>query len=383
MSLYYLNSNTREETSILSKLASGSRIVNASDDAAGLAIGTQLEASATVLNQDNADIQQGISLLQTADAGLTQIGAVLSRMIALASEAASGQVTDTQRGQDIDTEYQVLAQEINTIATSTQYAGQSLLYRSNSILTNFQLAQQYVNAQGTLTAQQQAIVAQYAAGYDGLPALSAGTTTVGPFNTASFVTAPFGPTEFIVGTTSVASIGMEIGAINTTTLGLDSDFQSYVDQPNTDYGPKVLVTPANPVTHTAAVYRAATFADWQANNPGQVLMGLVTPTSSSVVSNIATQSAAMLALDQTNNAINKLTQERAKMGGYESQFQFASADLQTNGMNTTAAASVILDADVASEKANLSAVDVKTNASIAALAQASQLPRELLNFLQS
>ncbi len=76
--LYYLNDNTKAEAAILSKLASGSRIVNASDDAAGLAIGTQLQANSVALVQDQTNIQQGLSLVETADAGLAQISAVLA-----------------------------------------------------------------------------------------------------------------------------------------------------------------------------------------------------------------------------------------------------------------------------------------------------------------
>jgi flagellin len=384
-SLNYLNDNSRTEASILSKLASGSRIVNASDDASGLAIGTQLQASAAVLQQDQVNIAQGLSLVQTADAGLAQIAAVLARMMALATEAASGQVTNTQRSQDINTEYQQLAQEINSIASSTQYGGQSLLYQSNSVLNNFFLAQEYINAQpqGNLTPQQQAIEAKYAPGFDGLPALSAGTTTVGPFNSGSFVTSPFGPTVFLVGTSSATTFNVTIGAANTTALGLDSDIQSYIDQPNTDYGSPIQVTPADPATHTPATYRPATLADWEAANPGQALLGLVTPASASVVSNVASQSAAMLAVSQVNGAIGKLTAERAKMGGYESQFNFASQDIATNVQNTNASASVILDCDVAAEKMQLSATDVRTKAAIAALTQAAQLPRELLKLIDA
>jgi len=62
-SLNYLNQNSAQETSLLSKLASGQRIVQASDDAAGLAIGTQLDANATVYTQDQTNVQQGTAIL--------------------------------------------------------------------------------------------------------------------------------------------------------------------------------------------------------------------------------------------------------------------------------------------------------------------------------
>ena len=68
--LNYLNQNSSQETNKLSQLASGSRIVQASDDAAGLAIGTQLQANSIVFQQDSINVSQGSSILQSADGAL-------------------------------------------------------------------------------------------------------------------------------------------------------------------------------------------------------------------------------------------------------------------------------------------------------------------------
>src|SRR5579859_1464423 len=132
--LNYLNNNSSMETEKLSQLASGSRIVQASNDAAGLAIGTQLQANSTVFAQDQTNVAQGTAILQSADGALAQISNVLQRMMALATEAASGQVTNTQRSQDINTEYTQLKSEISSIVSSTTYAGNTLL--SGSFLSN-------------------------------------------------------------------------------------------------------------------------------------------------------------------------------------------------------------------------------------------------------
>jgi flagellin len=128
--LRYLNINQSNESSALSKLASGSRITKASDDAAGLAIGTQLQSDATVLAQASTNASQATSILQTADGGLSTISDILQRMKALATESASGNVTDSQRTGDIDTEYQQLLNEISGITSSTRYSNTSLLNSS-------------------------------------------------------------------------------------------------------------------------------------------------------------------------------------------------------------------------------------------------------------
>jgi flagellin len=124
--LRYLNNNSSAASSSVGKLASGSRIVKASDDAAGLAIGTRLKADVTALTQAGINAAQGASVVQVADGGLARIGDVLQRMKALAAQSLSGVPTDTERG-FIDAEFQQLVSEISDIATTTRFNGQSLL----------------------------------------------------------------------------------------------------------------------------------------------------------------------------------------------------------------------------------------------------------------
>ena len=124
--LRYLNMNSSQASASVSKLASGSRIVKASDDAAGLAIGTRLMADVTALTQAGINASQGASVVQVADGGLGRIGDVLQRMKALAAQSLSGVPTNTERG-FIDAEFQQLKSEITDIATTTRFNGASLL----------------------------------------------------------------------------------------------------------------------------------------------------------------------------------------------------------------------------------------------------------------
>ncbi|MEO3429425.1 flagellin [Pelagibius sp. CAU 1746] len=124
--LRFLNYNSSQASSSVSKLASGSRIVKASDDAAGLAIGTRLKADVTALTQSGINAAQGASVVQVADGGLGRIGDVLQRMKALAAQSLSGVPTDTERG-FIDAEFQELVSEIDGIAATTRFNGDSVL----------------------------------------------------------------------------------------------------------------------------------------------------------------------------------------------------------------------------------------------------------------
>ena len=125
-SLISLNKNSRAMDNSLAKLSSGSRIVRASDDAAGLAVSSRLQANVTTLRQSATNGVQARSLLQTADGALARIGDILQRMKALATQSNSGAVDATARG-FINTEYQGLVGEITATVTATTFNGTALI----------------------------------------------------------------------------------------------------------------------------------------------------------------------------------------------------------------------------------------------------------------
>jgi flagellin len=124
--VYYLNQNAAAESTALSMLSSGSKLIEASNDPAGLAISTQISSDVTTLQQAATNASQATSILQTADGGASNISDILARMQSLASEASSGTVTDSSRTY-INSEFSQLSSEIDSIATGTSYGGQSLL----------------------------------------------------------------------------------------------------------------------------------------------------------------------------------------------------------------------------------------------------------------
>ncbi len=262
--LRYLNNNSAEQSESLTKLASGLRITKASDDAAGLAVGTQLQADSAVLAQASTNASQATSILQIADGGLARISDILERMKTLAAQSNSGSVDDDQRANDIDVEFQELLAEIDDITSSTRYNGQSLL-------------------DGT---------SQYATGV-----------------------------EFMVGTDLADSITVTLASGTTADLAIDA-------------------------------------------------------------SDVTTQATAQTALTALDTAIDTISSQRASVGAVMSRFDFRAEQIATMEENTSAATSAVMDVDVAAEKTALSAADVKTQAAIAALAQANQMPSQLLNLLQ-
>ena len=124
--LRYLNINSEDQASSVSKIASGSRITKASDDAAGLAVGTSLLSDITVLTQAATNASHGSSILQAADGGMSSISDIVQRMRSLATQALSGSVTNTERSY-LDAEFQQLASEISGIASGTRFNDEALL----------------------------------------------------------------------------------------------------------------------------------------------------------------------------------------------------------------------------------------------------------------
>ena len=121
-----LGQNTKAQERTLSKLSSGSRIVRSADDAAGLAISEKLRGQIRSLDQAKRNTNDGISLIQVAEGGLTEISNILIRMRELSIQTASDTVGDAER-EFTDLEYQNLKQEIERISQVTEFNGKKLL----------------------------------------------------------------------------------------------------------------------------------------------------------------------------------------------------------------------------------------------------------------
>jgi len=258
--LRYLNINSDEQTNALNQVASGSRITRASDDAAGLAVATKLQSDVAVLGQASTNASHAVSVLETADGGLSSISDVLERMKVLCAEAVSGAIGSDELSY-ISSEYNTLASEIDLIVQTTTFNGTELL-------------------DGNYSA------------------------------------------NFLIGTSSSDVIGVSINAVDATTL----------------------LTATGETTTSASDFTTM--------------------------------------LDYVNSAIDTVASARADVGAQESQFNYHSTQITASEENLDAAQSAIADADVAEAQSDFSSAQVKTNAAIAALASANDMPQQLLSLLQ-
>ena len=127
-----LNKSQSEFEGSLAKLASGSRINKAADDAAGLAVSTVLEHRIKAQSAARQNAQEGISMIQTAEGGVEQARSMLDRMRELAVRSSNETLSDSDRT-NADLEFQQVKAEINRIGNTTSYNGTTLLSATTNL----------------------------------------------------------------------------------------------------------------------------------------------------------------------------------------------------------------------------------------------------------
>ena len=185
-----LAKNDRAMTQTMERLATGSRINSASDDAAGLAISSKLTAQVTGLNQAVRNGNDAIAMLQTADGAMEEVGNMLQRMRELGVQGGTGTLSSTDRTA-LNTEFVALRTEIERIADNTQWNGDNLLDGS-------------AGANGLLTFQ---------VGYEASQTI---TVNVGDLELAA------GAATYSAGTTAGGILAADLSAITITTAALSN-----------------------------------------------------------------------------------------------------------------------------------------------------------------
>ncbi|MCS7268640.1 MAG: flagellin [Geminicoccaceae bacterium] len=355
--LRYLQLNSSAASSSVAKLSSGSRIVKASDDAASLAVGTKLKADVAALKQAQVNASQATSLLQVADGGMARIADILQRMKALAVQASSGSVTDTERAY-LNEEFTQLRTQIDDIAEQTRFNGQALLDGSaGKQVLNVSVTMASGNAAVSLVGN--ATNGSYKVTYDGTDTftLNDGTNDIETFKAtwAAGQVVFDGSVTFKNSGISIAFQNLDL-ADGTVSITFD-----VAGGPSLDF---MVGTDASTDSITVTLSDLRTTA-----------LGI----SGSTVDNQANAIAASNALD---SAITLVNAARASAGALISRFDVVASNLATGIENIEAARSVLMDVDVAAEMARFTSAQVLMQANVAMLAQANQLPQNLLRLLQ-
>jgi flagellin len=365
-------------TSSLAKLSSGSRVVSAKDDAAAMAIGSRLNSTVNALKQASVNAGQGVSMLQIADGAMGNVNDVLVRMKTLAVQAGSGQLSGTERSM-LDTEYQALTAEVTRIAAATDFNGQQLV-------------------NGSLTTAGAAVVGGAFATADGVSAIVAhGLTTAAADNyTLSYASASqtFTLTDGAISYTgAIASSALSAGAMVTGTsvkLTNSTATGDLVISLNTAFSATTSVAAAatdgglhfTGSSTTSFSYKVGAGTDPTKDIITVSVDGINASNLAIAGTDITTTSTADAASSLLSNAIDTLNTARSRVGAYQNRLQFASANLAATIENSEAARSNLVDLDVAQEMTTFTSKQILVKAGVSMLAQANQMPQDLLKLFQ-
>lgn len=133
-SQHAVKNTQRSITSTMLRLSTGLRINSPSDDPAGLAVSTKFTSQIAGYNAASRNINDAITMLQTADGALAEISSLMDRMRELAVQSSSDTYTSSDRSA-MDTEYQQLESEITRIVSQTKWNKMTILDGSNSSWT--------------------------------------------------------------------------------------------------------------------------------------------------------------------------------------------------------------------------------------------------------
>lgn len=402
-----LRASSAEAQSSIARLSSGNSIIRASDDVAGLSIGTVLRTDVSTLNTALSNTNQASSLIQVADGAIQRLGEILQRQKALAVQGNADTLSDVERGY-LNQEFTALTSEFERIAQETNFNGIALL---NGNLSGVAQAANPLGADGvaptdftasnfgtTVTALTVAgLGADASDGADAVDAFAAGlataVTTVDPGTDGSdgTITIVSGGVTFasaatdITGTpgavtltdaTSGATLSVTFGPLTVSDAGSATTASGLID------GDIQGVTITNGYSADAVTGAASFQVGTSSTDTISIsISSLATADIGTAALSVGTRADAISASDALDVAIDTVTGIRAEVGAIQSRFNFASATLETSIQNLDAARAGFLDADISSESTAFASQQVLIQASISVLAQANQLPQNLLKLI--
>jgi len=359
----------------LQRLSSGLRINSAKDDAAGLAISERFSSQVRGLNVATRNANDGISLAQTAEGALSEVGNNLQRIRELAVQASNGTNNQTDRDA-LNAEVTQLKAEIQRVAEQTSFNGTKLLDGSFSAVA-FQVG---ANAGETITVSSIANAQTGALG-------GAYTRATGNVNATALT--GFATAIAAGGVTLQSGTGpaVDIGAIGAAANAQERAGQlvEAINRVSAQSGVGAsydATTGDITLTSNAAITVAGTAPAIVSSGFAAGVASTTTTTTGIGALNVSSFTNAQNAIGQVDNALTSVNSSRAELGAIQNRFSSVVQNLQTASESLSASRSRIRDADYAKETAELTRGQILQQAGTAMLAQANQLPQNVLSLLR-
>jgi flagellin len=389
----------------MQRLSSGLRVNSAKDDAAGLAIAERMNAQTKGLAVAARNANDGISLAQTAEGALGKVGDMLQRMRELAVQASNATNSADDR-KAMQAEVSQLVSEIDRVAKTSEFNGKKLL-NGDFAGGVFQVGAGAgdnitVGSLGNVTAKEIANLTYGQTKMDAatldFESLEAGTYA--KFDTANTFTIKVGGAAAIdLGPLAAASsnserMGQIVQAINAKTADTgvtaffekDADglYQLTVNSEKLDAAgaPEVVTIAGLAAVATGKESDGTTDVNMLANSDLDVTATAATDGKGIDTLSVKTQAEAWTALKKIDDAIDNVNSKRGDLGALQTRFEKTVENIDIQNENISAARGRIVDADFAAETANLSRSQILQQAGTAMVAQANQLPQNVLSLLR-
>lgn len=378
-----LDTATERVASSYEKLSSGQRINRAGDDAAGLAIADSLRTKARLQTKGIQNINDGLSALNIIAGTLGSQSTILQRLAELASQAANGAYSATQRA-SLGREYNALTQEFGRLGETTVFNSLALLKNSRRGGTeSFSLQ---VGTEGDLAS----MIRLSTSDNGSFSGVIHASDLVDP----SLIGSLFNSTEEFINAGRAGLIVVGDKAIMFGHSGGASiDYEYYTRNPSTGAwtssttGVLTLDSSTGKVDNNGVtLIRNTIGADISALRfSGASGSGLPELGGSTSIDSVGIEgvTAARIALDVVSRRITEHAKLQGTFGAVESRLRYASEVLMVSREASTAAESRIRDVDVASETASLVASRIQQEAATQVLALSNSQPEILLGLLKA
>ena len=379
-----LNSSQSSLATSMQRLSSGLRINSAKDDAAGLAISDRMTSQIRGMNQAVRNANDGISLAQTAEGALGEIGNNLQRIREL-SVQSSNATNSTSDRTAIQAEVTQLTSEIDRVSKQSDFNGTKLLDGSFSS----QLFQVGANAGQTIGVSK---IANSTAGALGNVKFAADRVGAAAAGATAAATVPGSMTGLVLNGVTINTVNYkltdnaaQVGA--TTAAGINAQMGETGLRATADATTGAVTLESlkanKDFTVTAGTLQGGVTAVGLGGTADTAVTAAATA-NFSFLSNVDVTSVkgAQQAMEIVDAALTQVSSSRAELGAVQNRFTSVVTNLQTNSENTSASRSRIQDADFAAETANLSRAQILQQAGTAMVAQANQLPQSVLSLLK-
>lgn len=367
------------------KLSSGYRINRAGDDAAGLAISEKMRGQIRGLSQASTNAEDSISLIQTAEGALQESQSIIQRMRELSVQASNDTNTNDDREQ-IQAEIDQLTQEVDRIATTSEFNTKKLL--DGSLVGATAKKDGAASGEATFTNGKASLVALTAGAASAATAtdvirLEAKTdiTTTSAFATSGFSTISINGTSATLNLSGSDGI-INFNGVNFKISGITNIKAGDVITLSTTKA--VSASPEQVGKEGLRFQVGANAAQEVTLNIGNMKaseLNIVQDTTGDAL-DVSSQKKASLAIKAFDNALQKVSSERAKLGAVQNRLEHSIANLDTTGENLQAAESRIRDVNMADEMAEYSKSNILMQAGQSMLAQANQSTQGVLSLLQ-